>query len=172
MNAAAERAVSWALPLLTLGSYLYLAAYLGQQLSAESGGLLPFDLRVCGYGPGEAREYLRALTPAGFALYSGPVFWADALFPGLMGLTFLWWMRPLRGPFGLVCVLAATAYTALDWGENLLVLRMLEAGPDWVAPGDITAASAFTQAKFAAFALAALLAARASWQRWRARGAT
>ncbi|MFN4100295.1 MAG: hypothetical protein ACK4GT_11000 [Pararhodobacter sp.] len=160
-----ERAIGWGLPLLTLAAYLYLALYLGQKLAAESGGLVPFDLRPLGYDLGAARAYLRDLSPAGYALYSGPIFRADTLFPGLMGLTFLWWMRPLKGAFGTVCVLAATAYTALDWGENLLVLRMLDAGPDWVQPGDVTAASAFTQAKFAAFALAALLAARASWQR-------
>lgn len=167
-----ERALTWGLPLLTLASYVYLVAVLGPQLAAEAEQLRPFDLRLTGYDLGEARGYLRALTPAGFALYSGPVFWADALFSGLMGLTLLWWMRPLAGAFGWICMLSALSYVALDWGENLLVLRMLEAGPDWVQPVEIAAASAFTQAKFLAFALAAVLAARASWQRWRGRDST
>lgn len=159
------RLVSWGLPLLTAAVYAWLAIWLGRQLGAESAGLMPFDLRLTGYDLGEARGYLRALTPEGFALYQGPVMRADALFPLLMGLCLVWWMRPLRGAFGMVCLLAAMSYTALDWGENMLVGRMLEAGPDWVRPSDVTAASLFTQAKFAAFALAALLALRASWTR-------
>ena len=159
------RALSWGLPLLTAAAYAWLAIWLGGQLSGESGGLMPFDLRVTGYSLGDAREYLRALTPAGFALYSGPVLWADTLFPVLMGLTFLWWMRPLGGAFGAVCLMAALAYVALDLGENWFVQRLLMAGPDWVQPDDVAAASALTRAKFAVFAVAAVLAARAAWLR-------
>ncbi|WP_370342075.1 hypothetical protein [Pararhodobacter marinus] len=166
-----KRAISWGLPLLTLAVYLYLVVVLGQRLLAESGGLLPYDLRVTGYDLAQARGLLRALTPEGFALYEGPIFWTDTLFPALMGLCLLWWMRPFRGAFGMVCMMAAMGYVALDWGENMLVQRMLEAGPDWVRPADIFAASAFTQGKFAILALALVLAIRASMRRMRERGA-
>ena len=161
------RAVNWGLPLLTAAVYAYLAGYLGGQLAAETAGLLPYDLRIMGYDLHEARDYLRALTPEGFALYQGPVMAAHYLFPALMGLCFLWWMRPFKGVFGMVCHLVAMSYTALDWGENMLIQRLLAAGPDWVNPSDIFAASAFTQGKFAAFVLAVVLAARASWRRVR-----
>ena len=162
-----QRAITWLLPLATLASYLYLVLWLGRPLQVEAQGLPPFDLRVLGYDLGEVRAYLRALSPAGYALYQGPIRLADTLFPALMGLTFLWWMRPLRGAFGMVCATAALAYTALDWGENLFIQRLLESGPDYVALADVQGASAFTLAKFVAFALATLLAARVSWRRGR-----
>ncbi|MCB1390206.1 MAG: hypothetical protein KDK12_13855 [Rhodobacteraceae bacterium] len=161
------RAINWGLPLLTLASYLYLAIWLGRQLGAESGGLMPFDLRITGYDLHAVRDYLRALTPAGYALYQGPIRVADTVFPALMGLTFLWWMRPLRGGFGMVSALSAMAYTAIDWGENLFIQRLLQAGPDYVDASDASGANAFTLAKFAVYVLAAVLAARASWRRVR-----
>lgn len=162
-----SRAVSWALPVVTALSYAWLAVWLGGQLSTQAGGALPFDLRPTGYDLGDARTYLRALSPEGFALYQGPILWADTLFPALMGLCFLWWMRPFAGVFGMVCVLAAMSYTALDWGENAAIQALLTAGPDWLNPADVDRASLFTQGKFAAFVLAAVLAARQSWRRWR-----
>ena len=165
-----RRAITWGLPLVTALVYGVLAIWLGGQLSAQTGGLMPFDLRLTGYDLAEARAYLRAITPDGVALYLGPVAWADTLFPLLMGLCFLWWMRPFAGVFGMVCVLAAMAYVALDWGENWAVARMLEAGPDWVTLADVERASAMTVGKFAAFALAAVLAGRQSWGRMRSRG--
>lgn len=162
-----ERAITWGLPLLTAVVYAWLALWLGGQLAEQSGGLMPFDLRVQGYDLAEARAYLRALTPEGFVLYLGPIRLADTLFPGLMGLCFLWWMRPLAGGFGMVCILAAMAYVALDWGENWAVAQLLDAGPDWVHPGGVHLASALTQGKFAAFALAAVLSGRQIWRRRR-----
>lgn len=163
------RLISWGLPLITAAVYAYLALYLGARLGAQSEGLTPFDLRLAGYDLHAARAYLAALTPEGFALYQGPVRLADTLFPALMGLCFLWWMRPLRGVFGMVCILAAMGYTAIDWGENHFVQRMLDAGPDYVEPWDVTGGSTFTMAKFAVFLLAAILALRASWLRRGAR---
>jgi hypothetical protein len=163
-----QRAISWGLPLLALAVYAYLAGYLGQRLSVQAQGQIPFDLRMFGYSLAEARGYLRALSPAGFALYQGPVLWADTLFPVLMGLTLLWWLRPIAGVFGMVCVLSAMSYVALDWGENAAIQTLLTAGPDWVDPADIQRASIFTMAKFAAFALSCVLAARQGWRRWRA----
>lgn len=160
-----NRTITWGLPLLTAAVYGYLAVWLGGQLSAETGGLMPFDLRLTGYDLADARAFLRTITPDGVALYLGPIAWADTLFPALMGLCFAWWMRPFAGVFGMVCVLAAMSYVSLDWGENWAVGRMLEAGPDWVTPTDVQRASALTMGKFAAFALAAVLAARQVWRR-------
>ena len=68
-----ERAITWGLPLLTAAVYAWLALWLGGQLAEQSGGLMPFDLRLQGYDLAEARAYLRALTPEGFVLYLGPI---------------------------------------------------------------------------------------------------
>lgn len=161
------RLVRWALPLATLAVWLWIMLGIGQPLRAAGEGLLPFDLRAGGYSLAEARAYLRALSPAGYALYQGPLHLWDTVLPALLGLTLAWWMRPFRGVFGMVCVLAAMSYVALDWGENAAVGRLLEAGPDWIELAVVERASAFTQGKFAALALAALLALRQSLRRGR-----
>lgn len=163
-----ERAISWGLPLLTLGVYVILVAVLGTKLIELADGQMPFDTRVFGYDMSEVRRYLAALRPEGYVLAQGPVLWVDTLFPALLGLCFAWWMRPYHGAFGMVCVLSAMSYVALDWGENAAVQRLLTAGPDWVTLADVMRASVFTQAKFAAVALCAVLALR---QIWRRRGA-
>jgi len=168
MRGNPTRLVSWGLPLLTAAVYAVLVLHFGRQLIAEAQGQLPFDLRAWGYSLNATRDYLRALSPAGYQLAAGPILWTDTLFPALLGLTLAWWMRPYRGAFGMVCVLSAMSYVALDWGENWAVQRMLFAGPDWVNPADVARASAFTQGKFAALALAFVLAARQGWLRLRA----
>jgi len=160
------RAINWGLPLFTLAVYAYLAVYLGGQLLVFADWQLPFDLRITGYTLGEARSYLRALSPEGYVLAQGRVYWADTLFPLLLGLTLAWWMRPFAGVFGMVCVLVAMTCVALDWGENASVQFMLEAGPDWVPPHIVQRASTFTVAKFVAVALGFALAARQSWLRY------
>lgn len=165
-----SRALSWFLPLATLAVYAALAGVAGARLSALSGGLLPFDLRVQGYGLAEARAYLAALPPEGVALYLGLVRGLDTAFPLLMGLTLMWWMRPLAGAFGAVCLAAALAYVALDLGENAVVAGLLRAGPFEVDPARVAAASALTQGKFAAFALALVLALRQIRRRRRQSG--
>jgi len=159
------RLISWGLPLVTAAVYAWLALWLGGQLRQMAGGALPFDLRITGYALHDARSYLQALSPAGYTLYQGPAALADTLFPVLFGLTLAWWMRPYSGVFGMVCVMTAMSYVALDLGENLFVQRMLTAGPDWVSYADVTRASALTQGKFAAVALGLVLAARQSWRR-------
>ncbi|HPD92515.1 MAG: hypothetical protein H6900_14895 [Rhodobacter sp.] len=167
MRGNPTRLVSWGLPLLTAAVYAVLVLHFGRQLIAEAQGQLPFDLRAWGYSLNATRDYLRALSPAGYQLAAGPILWTDTLFPALLGLTLAWWMRPYRGAFGMVCVLAAMVYVALDWGENWAVQRILFAGPDWLNPADAARASAFTQGKFAALALALVLAARQGWRRHR-----
>ena len=162
------RLVNWLLPGVTLAIYAALVTIGVTRLAPEAQGLQPFDLRIAGYTMIEARDYLQALTPRGFALYAGPIWWLDTIFPPLMGLTLAWWMRPLNGLFGFVCVTCATVYVGLDWAENYFVQSILNGGPDFMNYGSVVAASVMTQCKFAAFALCAVLAARQSWRRVRA----
>lgn len=161
------RVLSWGLPLLTASVYAVMVLGPGREAVALADGALPPDMRWQGYDMLGVRDWLRALPPAGIALMQGPVFWLDTVFPPLLGLTLAWWMRPLRGAFGMVCVLAAMSYVALDWGENALVQRMLTAGQDYLTFADAARASAFTQGKFAALALCVVLALRQSRLRLR-----
>jgi hypothetical protein len=161
------RALSWGLPLLTLAVYLWLVLGHGLALQAMAGGLPPFDLRISGYDLAQARAYLAALPPEGYALYLGPIARLDTVFPILMGLTLIWWMRPWGRAFGSVAVTVALAYVALDLLENRATAALFAEGALGIDAAQVRAASTLTQAKFMAFALAAVLAARASWVRWR-----
>lgn len=156
-----SRLIAWALPLTTAAVYGWLVFGPGAQLIALAGGLAPFDLRPGGYDLDAALRVLVALPPEGHALYLGPVRRLDTALPILMGLTFLWWMRPPTTPFGAVAAAAALAYVALDLAENHAVARLVEGGAVGLSPERVRAASQLTQAKFMAFALAAVLAARA-----------
>jgi len=162
-----SRALGWGLPLATLAVYLWLILGYGLPLQRLAGGQVPFDLRIGGYDLAAATGYLAALPAEGRALYLGPVARLDTAFPVLMGLTFLWWMRPPTTGFGAVAALAALAYVALDLLENRAAAELVRGGVPGLDADRVRAASALTQAKFMAFALAAALAARASWRRWR-----
>lgn len=158
------KSVNWALPLATLAAYLVMMGYYYPQLAAASGGGVPFDIRPFGYDLTEARVYLAALSPVGTALYLGAVRLNDTVFPILLTLTLC---LPLRGR-GQLWFLPALAYGLFDLAENVAVARLLRAGPEVEAQA-VALASGFTQAKFAALAVAVLLAAVALWQAWRAR---
>lgn len=163
-----SRLINWVLPGVTLAVYAALVTIGVTRLVPEAQGLQPFDLRPMGYSMTEARNYLQALSPRGFVLYQGPIWWLDTVFPALMGLTLVWWMRPLTGAFGFVCVTTATVYVGLDWAENYFIQSILNGGPDFLNYGSVVAASILTQCKFTAVALGFVLAARQSWRRVRA----
>lgn len=163
-----QRLIGWLLPGITLAVYAMLLGLGLFRLMPEAHGALPFDLRLFGYSMNEARGYLTLLSPRGYALAQGPIFWLDTVFPVLMGLTLAWWMRPFAGVFGMVCTLAAMSYVALDWAENAAVQAMLTTGPDYLRYADVARAETMTQAKFAALALALALAARQTLRRRRA----
>jgi hypothetical protein len=148
--------------LATLACYGVLVLYLAPQLSAQSGGATPFDLRALGYGLAEAKPYLAALTPEGTALYLGPIRLNDTLFPILFTATLC---LPLRR-LGELWFLPALAYGLFDLAENVAVARLLRAGPD-VGAASVALASGFTQAKFAAGAIAVLVALYGLWRNWR-----
>ncbi len=153
---------NWALPLASAASYALLVLYLAPQLSAQSAGGLPFDLRALGYSLAEAQAYLAALTPEGTALYLGPIRLNDTVFPILFTATLC---LPLRRREEL-WFLPALAYGIFDLAENVAVARLLRAGPD-VQAGAVALASGFTQAKFAAAFLAILVALYGLWRGWR-----
>ncbi|MBI1173304.1 hypothetical protein GC209_18100 [bacterium] len=158
------KTVNWALPLATVAAYVLLVGYLGPQLVADAGGALPFDLRPMGYSLAEARAYLALLSPAGVALYLGPIRWADSLVPILVTATLC---LPLRGR-GQIWFLPALAYGLFDLAENVAVARLLHQGTDVEAQA-VALASGCTQAKYLCLAVAVVLALFGLWQAWRKR---
>ncbi len=147
----------WALPISAALAYGVLVLWFGPMVDA--GGLPPFDLRPLGYSPDEVRAFLRALTAEGMAAYLGPVRITDTVFPVLFTVTLC---LPLRG---WVPTLPALGYGGFDLAENLMVARLLRAGPDG-PEGAMRLASGLTVVKFAALVLAVILAARALWRAW------
>lgn len=159
-----DRLFLWGVPLVTLAVYLHLVLVLAPQLAAQSQGGTPFDLRLLGYTLAEAKAYVGQLTPEGLALYLGPIRANDTFFPIWMMVTL---MLPQRGR-GQFWFLPALVYGLADLGENLAVARLLKAGAEMQAQ-DVLWASTLTQVKFAALALAAVLALWTLWQKWRQR---
>lgn len=158
------RWVNWLLPLATALTYGLLVGWFGPQVQAAAGGLTPFDLRATGYDAEAARSFLTALTPEGLALYLGPVRVNDTAFPVLFTLTLC---LPLRG-WGWLWFLPALAYGLADLAENMAVAALLRTGPT-VTDGMVAMASGLTMIKFAAVAIAIMVAVLALWGRWRAR---
>lgn len=161
---AALRLITWLLPLATVASYLVLVLVLAPRLSAESAGLMPFDLRALGYSGDAARAFLTALTPAGQALYLGPIRLNDTVFPILFALTLCLPLRRWHWAF----TLPALAYGLADLAENWAVARLIRTGPA-VDDASVALASYLTQGKFALVAVALVLAAAGllSALRWR-----
>ena len=74
----------------------------------------------------------------------------------------------LRYVLSWLWFLPAQAYAVLDLAENMAVAALLRAGPE-VEVGLVTLASGLTMAKFAAVAVAVVLALGRVWHLWRAR---
>lgn len=160
----ADRAIRWLVPLAALAVWLHLVLVLLPQLATLSAQGTPFDLRPFGYSIAEARAYVAQLSPAGLALYLGPVRLDDSIFPILLMVAL---MLPLRGR-GQAWFLPALAYGLADLGENIAVARILRAGSE-MAASDVLTASTLTEVKFAGFGLALVLALWSLWQKWRQR---
>jgi hypothetical protein len=158
------RLVNWLLPLAALAAYLVLILLLAPRLAAETGGLIPFDLRAFGYSHAEAQAYLTAITPAGQALYLGPIRLNDTVFPILLTLTLCLPLR--RWPWGYS--VPALGYGMADLAENWAVARLIQTGPQ-VDGGSVALASALTMLKFGLLAVAVILALAGLVRTWRAR---
>ena len=130
------------------------------RLVPETGGLMPFDLRLFGYGVPEAEAYLAALTAEGRAALLGPIRLLDTAFPLLLGalLAVLIWRNGRRWlaavPFG---------YAAVDLWENATISGIVMRN----APEMADTASNLTQGKYALLVLSLALV----WMSWRGRAA-
>ncbi len=160
------RLVNWLVPLAMAALGLTMALWLIPAIQAGAGGLAILDVRGMGYGQGEAKAFLTALTPEAKALYLGPFRLVDTAFPILLTVTLI---LPLRGWPPLAFV-PALIYGLADLTEDWAVAQVLTAGPE-AAPGPVLLASVLTMVKFAAMACAAGLALAGLVGAWRARKA-
>lgn len=163
----------WALAAVMVAVYLVIVLWSLPIISAEAGGLKPFDLRPTGYSLAEAQTFLAALSEAGYAQYQGPQRWLDTAYPLLLAAVLMWamwrltdgqpdWMR-------LVLALLITGGASFDFLENLWVAQLLAAGPDGVVQSMVDRASSATVQKsmlttVALFGMVGLLV-----RKWRAR---
>lgn len=160
----------WALVAATLCVGVAMLVWSFPVVTADAGGLPPFDLRPLGYEHAEAVAFLSALGEAGLAQYAGAQHMLDAIFPPLLFATLaiaLWHLsRDLSRPTRIALVVVAAIGMVADGFENVAVREMLAAGPGGVTPDMVARASFLTVVKWAAYlvsasALGALLLRRA-----------
>lgn len=100
-------------------------------ITAEAGGLRPFDIRPFGYNVHDARAFLSALSDTGRMFYLGTQHQLDLIYPALLALTLVLGAQILyRAPISTVLGLLALMGAASDYLENYLVAAILRAGVD------------------------------------------
>ena len=129
-----KRGLFWLLTVVTLAIYGTMVAWSLPYISAEAGGLAPFDMRPTGYSFEEARAFLAALSTEGNAFYRSVQHKLDLLFPGMMAAVLYFAVAALL-PRGLGiwrhAIAASMILTAVfDYAENSAVAAMLVAGAD------------------------------------------
>ncbi|WP_424982242.1 hypothetical protein [Maritalea sp. S77] len=168
----------WASFLGAAAIYIYMLSVSLPKLTSYAGGLAPFDMRPGGYNRQEALQVLQALGPDGRDYYLNHQLVLDIAYPALLALfiwqmlDFIarhhtnWWINFLKR-----VAWAAPLVMIFDYGENVLIARMLLA--ENVTVDLVNMASTFSRAKaittslFLTLLLAAAMAY--GWQRFRKR---
>lgn len=147
------RRIRWILFLTAAASFAGLQYYMMTVLVPGAGGLMPFDVRPFGYSVDDVQQYLAALSPEAFAVYTGPVAWIDTIFPVALAL---WLAFIALGGRAIAWLggLMALAYGGIDLAENAEVARLLTT-PMLVDPDVAAQASQLTMLKFAVLVAAA-----------------
>lgn len=116
---------------------IYLVMVLGTLAQIEMiAGARPFDMRPLGYSHQYAVELIGALGEEGRALYLLRQIPLDMVYPALLALassfTLVWLAQYLPKGAGFYRFVALLAFVAalFDYAENLLIVWMLNAGPD------------------------------------------
>ncbi|MEX0956883.1 MAG: hypothetical protein WDZ83_16930 [Rhizobiaceae bacterium] len=153
-----KRGLFWLLAAATLAIYLTMVLWSLPYISAESGGLAPFDMRPMGYSFDDARTFLAALSDEGAAFYQTVQHRLDLFFPGLMAATLFFAIAallPRRLGRWRYVVAAPVILTAIfDWSENLTVAGMLTAGADGLTEEMVRTANGWSIAKATASTVA------------------
>ena len=147
--------VFWALFMAALALYLVIVLWSLPRISAEAGGLSPFDMRPMGYSLDEARDFLTALSDSGRTFYLGTQHRLDWLYPALLGTAFaLGFSLLFRGGLLWLLILLSACVVAFDWLENLAVADLLRAEPAALDVDQVAAAARWSVLKSAATTLA------------------
>lgn len=136
-------------------------------ITADAGGLAPFDMRPLGYSFDEAKAFLAALSEYGRLLYRHVQLFLDLLYPALLAATLILatilltasgWLRRLL-------IVPAVLGMAFDYLENFSIIRMLEAGADGLTEALAGEASRWTILKsgFTSFSMVAVIALLVVW---------
>src|SRR5262245_15798623 len=92
-------------------------------ITAEAGGLAPFDMRPAGYSFAEARAFLVALSDSGKRLYLDVQQPLDVAYPALYGATLFFaiaFLTPRRwGNWKWLLATVAVPVVVFDYLENL-----------------------------------------------------
>ena len=151
------RLIFWVLFAFMLGVYLTMAIWSLPGITADAGGLVPFDIRPTGYTYVEAQTFIAALSEDGRDFYLNVQHNLDSAYPALMAVVLVMAFRPLfRGGLRVAAIVLALAGAGFDYMENAAVAVMLRAG-DNLSEAMVATASRWTVLKSAAVTLALLM---------------
>ncbi len=128
----------------------------------QSGGLLPFDLRVNGYSLTEAKNMLNALSPEAIEFYKNiQAGLLDMIFPALLFLTIslaYWLLAPSSlGNWRFILIIIALVAMIFDYLENFTIINMLGLGAGNINDKIVNMANFFTLSKLIAVSLSLLI---------------
>lgn len=135
-------------------NYAMMLFYSTPVLLKAAGGLLPFDLRLVGYTPDDAAQYLAAISDEGRHFYLTTQSMLDTFFPALFALSLMLTLYRLA-PKLPVLFLSPIAGALFDYYENAAVAQiLLSTTPDAAL---VNMASLLTNLKFASIAFSLLM---------------
>ncbi|UYV38589.1 hypothetical protein N4R57_05920 [Rhodobacteraceae bacterium D3-12] len=110
----------------TAGIYLAMVVWSLPYVTAEAGGLMPFDLRPFGYSVQQAEAFHNALSDEGRLFYLNTQLLLDLFFPPMLALCFIliafvFWQNLARWVIIALALLTLTA----DYTENVLLAQIL-----------------------------------------------
>ncbi|AXX97048.1 hypothetical protein [Profundibacter amoris] len=165
------RLVFWLIFAVTMGIYLTMVLWSLPYITAEANGLLPFDLRLIGYGFDDAAFFREAISEEGRQFYLTVQQSLDGAYPGLMAVTLVMAFNMLFQGFGRYVASGIAVLAAIfDYLENAAVAGMLKAALIDVTPDMVARANMWTVLKSATstLAFAALLVGLVvAWRRKR-----
>jgi hypothetical protein len=140
------KAIFWLVFAAMAAVYATMLIWTLPTITAEAGGLAPFDMRPLGYSLDEAKAFLSALSADGRDLYLNVQLWLDLFYPALLAVSLIF-ATILLAPPGLLrwlLILPAVLGMVFDYLENFSIGRMLEAGPDALTEALAAEASRWT----------------------------
>ena len=141
--------IFWPILLATLAAWLAMNLWSLPKIEELAGGLRLLDMRFTGYSFEDVQDFLAAIDDEGTALYLGPQFWLDMIFPPLLGAALFMiyrWLFP--GLPGLIIGAVSLTYVATDFLENLAITALLRTGPTSITPEMAATAHMWTRAKW------------------------